>query len=69
MGEMKDFVDYTMEDPVPLVAGIGTAFVLIAVGSYKVVALAAGAAVTGVMYVCSRKTRRVCSYRVGGMTE
>ena len=61
VGEMKNFVDYTLEDPVPLVAGVGTAFVLIAIGSYKITALVAGAAVTGVMYAYKRKFRRVHS--------
>ena len=61
MDELKDFIDYTKDDPMPLLVGAGTALVLIAAGSYKVVALATGAVVSGALYACSRKPRKVYS--------
>jgi hypothetical protein len=59
--EVNDFCEYAKKDPRVLIAGGGTALVLVVIGAPKMVALAAGALVAGVCY-SNAKRRAQHSY-------
>ena len=59
--EVKRFLDYAKRDPRVLIAGGVAAVVLIAIGAPKVVALATGAVVAGVIY-SNEKRKALCAH-------